>query len=42
VETKDWLIRDLKENWLEERAEKVEKVNKLIRNIINNMILSRA
>jgi citrate synthase len=29
VETKDWLIRDLKENWLEERAEKVEKVNKI-------------
>lgn len=29
METKDWLIRDLKENWLEERAEKVEKVNKI-------------
>ncbi|RAK05036.1 citrate synthase [Halanaerobium saccharolyticum] len=29
METKDWLIRDLKENWLEDRAEKVERVNKI-------------
>ncbi|TDO92048.1 citrate synthase [Halanaerobium saccharolyticum] len=29
VETKDWLIRDLKENWLENRAEKVKRVNKI-------------
>jgi citrate synthase len=29
VETKDWLIKDLKENWLEDRAKKVEKVNKI-------------
>ena len=29
VETKDWLIKDLKDNWLEDRAEKVEKVNKI-------------
>jgi len=29
VETKDWLIKDVKENWLEDRAKKVEKVNKI-------------
>jgi citrate synthase len=29
VETKDWLIRDLKDNWLEDRAAKVERVNKI-------------
>ncbi|WP_133514783.1 citrate/2-methylcitrate synthase [Halanaerobium saccharolyticum] len=29
METKDWLIRDLKENWLENRAEKVKRVNKI-------------
>ncbi|RCW58720.1 MULTISPECIES: citrate/2-methylcitrate synthase [Halanaerobium] len=29
METKDWLIKDLKENWLEDRAKKVEKVNKI-------------
>lgn len=29
VETKDWLIKDLKDNWLEDRAQKVEQVNKI-------------
>jgi citrate synthase len=29
VETKDWLIKDLKENWFEERAARVESVNKI-------------
>jgi len=29
VETKDWLIKDLKDSWLEERAEKVEQVNRI-------------
>jgi citrate synthase len=29
VETKDWLIKDLKDNWLEDRAAKVERVNKI-------------
>lgn len=29
MDTKDWLIRDLKEDWLEERAVRVEKVNKI-------------
>ncbi|PTV99796.1 citrate synthase [Halanaerobium saccharolyticum] len=29
METKDWLIRDLKDNWLEDRAAKVERVNKI-------------
>ena len=29
MDTKDWLIRDLKEDWLEERAGRVEKVNKI-------------
>ena len=29
MDTKDWLIRDLKEDWLEERASRVEKVNKI-------------
>jgi len=29
VENKEWLLRDLKENWLEESAEKVEKVNRI-------------
>lgn len=27
METKDWLIRDLKEDWLEDRAKKVAEVN---------------
>ena len=29
METKDWLIRDLKEDWLEQRAEIAEEVNKI-------------
>ena len=29
METKDWLIKDLKDSWLEERAEKVEQVNRI-------------
>ena len=29
METKDWLIKDLKENWLKNRAEKVGDVNKI-------------
>ena len=29
METKDWLIKDLKDNWLEDRAQKVEQVNKI-------------
>ena len=29
METKDWLIKDVKENWLEDRAKKVEKGNKI-------------
>ena len=29
METKDWLIKDLKDNWLEDRAAKVERVNKI-------------
>ena len=29
METKDWLIKDLKENWFEERAARVESVNKI-------------
>jgi citrate synthase len=29
VETKDWLIKDLKDNWLEVRAKKVTQVNKI-------------
>ena len=29
MENKEWLLRDLKENWLEESAEKVEKVNRI-------------
>ncbi|CCU81179.1 Citrate synthase (si) [Halanaerobium saccharolyticum subsp. saccharolyticum DSM 6643] len=29
MDTKDWLIRDLKEDWLEERAVRVEEVNKI-------------
>jgi citrate synthase len=32
VDTKDWLIRDLKEDWLEERAVRVEEVNKIGKN----------
>ena len=32
MDTKDWLIRDLKEDWLEERAVRVEKVNKIGKN----------
>lgn len=29
MDTKDWLIRDLKKNWVQDRAVKVEKVNKI-------------
>jgi len=29
VETKDWLIKDLNDNWFEERAARVESVNKI-------------
>lgn len=29
METKDWLIKDLKDNWLEVRAKKVTQVNKI-------------
>lgn len=29
METKDWLIKNLKDSWLEERAEKVEQVNRI-------------
>jgi citrate synthase len=29
LDTKDWLIQNLKEEWLENRAVKVETVNKI-------------
>ena len=29
MKNKEWLLRDLKQNWLKESAEKVEKVNKI-------------
>ncbi len=29
METKEWLIKDLKENWFEDRARRVERVNKI-------------
>jgi hypothetical protein len=29
MNTKDWLIQDLKEDWLEDRAVKAEKNNKI-------------
>ncbi len=29
MENKEWLLRDLKKNWLQKSAEKVEKVNKI-------------